>query len=333
MPGEKINLLFSFEGVGGKIFSKGILEELKNSGDVSVWDGKMSVQEFCKGADIIVTTWGSPQLDISILEYAPSLKFIFHAAGTIKTVVDPELMKKGIRVSSASNILGRNVAITTFGLVLVSIKKMPWWDNYIKTAGKWREEEFLLRNTNEIGTSNVGVISMSSVGKNLVQLLKNVTDNIFVYDPYWTDSDIEKFGGRKVKNIYEIAEKCDVIALCAPLLKETEGMIDKKFFQIMKDGAVFINTARGKIIDEKALIEELQKKRIFACLDVTDPEPPSPDSPLWKLKNVLLSPHIAGIVNSGLTDIGRFCVEEIKRFINNEPLVNEIILEKLNIIA
>ncbi|MCM8777781.1 MAG: NAD(P)-binding domain-containing protein [Candidatus Omnitrophica bacterium] len=211
-------------------------------------------------------------------------------------------MERGIKVSSASNILGRNVAITTFGLVLVSIKKIPFWNEYVRSTGKWRKDEFLLRYTNEIGTSTVGVISMSNVGKNLVQLLKSVTGNILVYDPYWKSEEIEKFGGEKVENLYKIAEMCDVVALCTPLLKETEGMIGREFFQTMKDGAVFINTARGKIIDEAALIDELRKERIFACLDVTDPEPPSSESPLRKLKNVLLSPHIAGIVNSALTD-------------------------------
>lgn len=329
----KMCLLVPHNRTSERIFTRDILSELEKIGTLFIWDGKISVFEFCKDADIIITTWGSPKLELSILQFAPSLKFIFHAAGTIKPYVDPELMKKGVRASSASNILGRYVAITTFGLILVSIKKIPWWSEYIKNTGGWRENDFLWNYTNEIGTSTVGVISMSNVGKNLVLLLKNVTDNILVYDPYWSSEDIKKFGGIKVENLYEIAEKCDVICLCAPLLKETEGMIDKKFFQKMKDGAVFINTARGKIIDETALIEELKKERIFACLDVTDPEPPAPDSPLRKLKNILLSPHIAGIVNSGLVEIGKFCVEEIKRFINGQPLVNEILLEKLDITA
>lgn len=329
----KICLLFSIKGIGGRIFGKDILEDIKKVGNISIWDGETPVSEFCKDADIIITTWGSPKLNLSILKSAPSLKFIFHSAGTIKTIVDPELMKKGVRVSSASNILGKNVAITTFGLILVSIKKIPWWNEWIKSTGGWRENQALLSYTNEIGTSTVGVISMSNVGKNLVLLLKNVTDNILVYDPYWSGHDIGKFGGIKVETLYEIAERCDVVCLCAPLLTTTEGMIDKKFFQKMKDGAVFINTARGKIIDEAALIDELKKERIFACLDVTNPEPPSKDSPLRKLKNVLLSPHIAGIVNSGLSDMGRFCVEEIKRFLKGEPLLNEILIEKLDITA
>ncbi len=316
-----------------KIFSEQDFTALGKIGEVEIWDGKKDIQAFVSGADIIITSWGSPKIDRSVLNAAPDLKFVFHAAGSIKSVLDMDVMKNGVRVSSASGVLGRNVAVTAFGLILSSVKKIPWWNEFIKGEKDWRGNKKLLQYTEEISGVNTGVISMSIVGKNLVSLLKNVTDNIFVYDPYWSEENILKSGGKKVEGLHEIAEKCDIIALCAPLLKATEGMLDKKFFLKMKDGAVLINTARGALIDEAALIEELRKERIFACLDVTNPEPPSPESPLRSLKNVVLSPHLAGLVNSGLGDIGKFCAAEIKRFISGEPLLNEITVGKLDITA
>jgi phosphoglycerate dehydrogenase-like enzyme len=316
-----------------RMFAGEDIDRLRKSAEVSIWDGLSDKKTFLSGADIIVTTWGSPKIELSVLETSPEFAFLFHCAGTVKHVIDIELMKRGIRVSSASNILGRNVAITTFGLILVAIKKIPWWNEYIKSTEGWRENKQLLEHTNEIGTASMGVISMSHVGRNLVSLLKNVTDRIFVYDPYWNKEDIAKFGGRKVDNLYDIADRCDVVALCTPLLKSTEGMLDREFFQRMKDGAVFVNPSRGAILDESALVEELRKERIFACLDVTNPEPPSAGSPLRGLKNIVLSPHIAGIINSGLPDMGRFCVEEIKRFLEGKELFNEVKLEKLDITA
>ncbi len=334
MDKDKICFLLKHEGhQNNKIFSDSCFEELGRKWQVVVWDGQMPVNEFCRDASVIVTTWGSPKVEASVLESAPELKFIFHAAGTVKSIVDAELMKRGVRVSSAANVLGRNVAITTFGLMLVAVKKIPWWNQHIKNTGGWRENKELLQCTNEIGTVNTGVISMSHVGKNLVSLLKNVTDNILVYDPYWKAEDIKNYGGIKADGLYEIAEKCEVVALCAPLLKSTEGMLDKKFFMKMKDGAVFVNASRGAILDEGALVEELKKERIFACLDVTNPEPPPADSPLRTLKNIMLAPHVAGIVNSGLQDMGRFCVEEVIRLLEGRELVNEVKPEKLNITA
>lgn len=315
----------------GKIFSEENFIFLGKLGTIKFWDGREEKQKFAAGADIIITSWGSPRIDKDLLDAAPGLKFIFHAAGSIKSCVDIEIMEKGVRVSSASGVLGRNVAVTTFGLILSSVKKMPWWNEFIKEEKDWRGNKKLLQYTEEISGVNTGVISMSIVGKNLVSLLKNVTDRIYVYDPFWSEENISEYGGRKVEKLHEIAEKCDIIALCAPLLKATEGMLDKAFFRKMKDGAVFINTARGAIIDESALIEELKKERIFACLDVTNPEPPAPESPLRILKNAVLSPHIAGLVNSGLGDIGKFCAAEIKRFIDGKPLLNEMVPEKMDI--
>jgi len=109
-------------------------------------------------------------------------------------------------------------------------------------------------------------------------------------------------------------------------------MIGKEFFKNMKDGSVFINTERGAIIDQNALIKELKKEKIFACLDVTYPQLPEKNSPFLNLKNLIISPHIAGcIIHSGLKELGKFSVEEIERFLNEEKLENEIKLEKLDI--
>jgi phosphoglycerate dehydrogenase-like enzyme len=98
---------------------------------------------------------------------------------------------------------------------------------------------------------------------------------------------------------------------------------------LLRDGSVFINTARGALVDEQALIEVLRTRRVFACIDVTDPEPPAPDSPLRTLPNVLLTPHLAGMVGSGLKQLGEAVTEEVRRFLAGEPLVNEVTREML----
>ena len=89
------------------------------------------------------------------------------------------------------------------------------------------------------------------------------------------------------------------------------------------DGAVLINTARGGIIDEPALVDELATGRIFAFLDVTDPEPPAPDSPLRQLENAVITPHIAGCIDN-CHRMGELAVEEVRRYLAGQPAVNEI---------
>ena len=100
-------------------------------------------------------------------------------------------------------------------------------------------------------------------------------------------------------------------------------MLDAERLTLMKDGAVIVNTARGTLIDEPALIVELSKGRFFAFLDVTDPEPPAPDSPLRRLENVVVTPHLAGCIED-CSRMSEMAVEELRRFFNGEPAIYQI---------
>lgn len=317
-----------------QLFAEEVLKGFEELGKAKFWDGEEGRKDFLKDATIVITSWGTPRLEEDTLDIAPKLKFIFHSAGTVKPYVSPALLARGVRVSSGSNIIAKHVALTTLGYILLSVKKIFWWNEYIKREKGWREDEKLWNYTYELCDVNIGIIAMSWVGKSLLALLRPLTDRILVYDPYWSGEAIREEGGRKVDDVMDIARNCEIVVLCAPLTEETRGMLGKEFFESMKEGSVFINPARGGLIDEEALIEELEKGRIFACLDVTDPvEPPAKDSKLRDLRNVVLSPHIAGCVKGGLKDIGRFGLEEIKRFLKGEPLVNEIDLKRWQIRA
>jgi len=317
-----------------QLFPDDILKAFEELGEARRWDGQREGKDFLRDATIVITSWGTPKLEGDILDIAPNLKLVFHAAGTVKPYVSPGLMERGVRVSSGSNIIAKYVALTTLGYILLSVKKVFWWDEHIKREKGWRDDEKIWNYTCELCDVNIGIIGMSWVGRNLLSLLRPLSDKLFLYDPYWNEEAIRGYGANKVECLEEIARNCEIIALCAPLTEETRGMLGKEFFGSMKDGSVFINTARGEIVDEGALIEELERERIFACLDVTDPvEPPAKDSKLRSLRNVVISPHIAGCVRGGMKDIGRFGLEEIGRFLRGEALVNEIRLERWHILA
>jgi phosphoglycerate dehydrogenase-like enzyme len=109
-------------------------------------------------------------------------------------------------------------------------------------------------------------------------------------------------------------------------------MIGARQLKLMQDGATFINTARGALVDEAALVAELQTGRIFAVIDVTDPEIPPADSPLFTLPNVFLTPHVAGAIGTERLRLGLMAVEEIERFVRGEPMLYEVqpeLLERL----
>jgi phosphoglycerate dehydrogenase-like enzyme len=118
------------------------------------------------------------------------------------------------------------------------------------------------------------------------------------------------------------------LTLHAPATPATHHLIDAAGLALLRDDALIINTARGNLIDEAALIEALSRGRFFAFLDVTDPEPPALDSPLRRLENVVVVPHLAGCIED-CTHLGDLAVEELRRFFAGEPPLYQILPEML----
>ena len=136
--------------------------------------------------------------------------------------------------------------------------------------------------------------------------------------------------GCKKAELEELLKASDVVSLHAPRIPETEHMINAETLKLMKKDAVLINTARGAIIDEKALYEHMAAGNLkYTCMDVYDPEPPLADNPLRTLKNVIMTSHLAGLVTNGLLRIGAHCADQVEKFVNDEPLDCEVTKDML----
>jgi phosphoglycerate dehydrogenase-like enzyme len=119
--------------------------------------------------------------------------------------------------------------------------------------------------------------------------------------------------------------EADVVILSTPLTETTRGLAGADFLSRMKDGALLVNVARGPVVDTKALLAELESGRITAALDVTDPEPPAPEHPLWRAPGVLISPHVGGPTSAFFPRAKRLLVDQLNRYVNREPLRNVIL--------
>jgi phosphoglycerate dehydrogenase-like enzyme len=171
------------------------------------------------------------------------------------------------------------------------------------------------------------------VGRRVCELLKPFDVKVIAYDPYVRKETADELGV-ELCSLDEVFLRSDVVSLHTPWLKETEKMIKGKHFMMMKSGASFINTARGAVVHEEEMIEVLAKRQdLQAVLDVTWPEPPKVGSPLYTLPNVVLTPHIAGSMDGECRRMGRYMVDELKRYINGEPLKWSITKEKAAILA
>jgi len=290
------------------------------------------MKELIRNADACITCWGTPPLSEEILALAPDLKILGHAAGSVKPVVTKALWERGITVTSANPVMAQDVAETTLALILASLKRL-WEARDITRSGHW-QDKVQYSKLKRLHGLKVGVISASTCGRYVIELLKVFDTRISVYDPLLTEEEAHRLGVRKV-DLPTLMAESDVVTVHAPQLPSTYHMINRKMLSLMKDNSLFINTSRGSVVDEEALIEELRTGRFFACLDVTDPEPPAPDSPLRSLDNVLLTPHIAGghTVN-GRFEMGRFVIEQLYKFLaSNEPLDYTVTEEMLSYIA
>ena len=281
-------------------------------------------------AHACLTSWGVAPLDASVLAAAPRLMMMAHMGSSVKRFVSDAVWQRGMRVTSAGLALAEDVAMTTVGLMIVGMKRVwPLAQNF--RAGGWRERArddlppiWLAR---ELRNKVVGLVGASRVGRHVIRLLQPFHTRILVYDPFASCEDCEEIGAEKT-DLDDLLRRCDILSLHAPSVPATRHMIDAGRLALLKDDALIINTARGDLIDEPALIAELSKGRFFAFLDVTDPEPPTPDSPLRRLENVVVMPHIAGCIED-CTHMGDMAVEELRRFFAGEPAVCPILPEML----
>lgn len=275
-------------------------------------------------ADACITSWDVARLDSDVVAAAPRLQALAHMGGSVKRVVSDALWQRGIQVTSSAPALGQDVAETTVGLILVGVKRIWPLAQHVREGG-WRESPWWP--ARELRGKLVGIIGGGNIGRHVVRLLAPFEPYILLYDPYLPDAEAARLGVAKAE-LDDLLCRADVITLHVPSLPETEHLIDARRLALMKDDALIINTARGSLFDEGALVAELSQGRFFAFLDVTDPEPPAADSPLRRLPNVVVTPHLAGCIED-CTRMGEMAVEELRRFFAGEPPLYRISREQL----
>ncbi|WP_172294273.1 hydroxyacid dehydrogenase [Pseudoruegeria sp. HB172150] len=276
-----------------------------------------------RDVDVLVTGWGSPWLGPDVLTQLPRLGLVAHAAGSLKPIIDPALLDRGVSVTSAAAANAMPVAEFTLSWILRWNKRLDDQEQAYRT----QRDSFDFRGLRlgDIGNfgATVGIVSASHVGRALLRLMEPFEIECLLYDPFVSAEAARGMGATKV-GLDELMAASDVVSLNAPLLPETENMIGARELAAMKDGALFINTARGRIVDHDCLVKALGGGRITAVLDVTEPEPLPVEHPLWSMPNVHLTPHVAGSLGREIRRMTEWCVAEVERFARGERLIAAI---------
>ncbi len=324
---EKIALLLN-KGCRDMVLNQKAYDYFASLGEVSVNDGgtdKESIIKTIEGATIAVTSWGNEAIDEEVLAHCPDLKFVAHAAGSVKPIVSDALWDKGVRVLSSACPLGEGVAETALGFTLSASKNFYALNTSVKNGG-WEQGK---ENITELFDIKIGVIGGGWAGKHYIKLLQNFYVDVLLYDPFISAEAAKALGAEKVE-LETLLKEADIVSIHAPSIPSTYHMINADSLKLMKKDAVLINTARGTIVDEAALYEHMKNGGLkYACIDVFDPEPPAKDNPLLTLDNVIVTPHLAGLARNGLKRIGTFVCEELTHFLNGETVRGEVTREML----
>jgi phosphoglycerate dehydrogenase-like enzyme len=280
-------------------------------------------------AEVIFSGWGAPKMDAAFLNLAPRLRAVFYGAGSVKGFVTDAFWDRNIRVTSAYAANAVPVSEYTLATVLLSLKQ-GW--HYILSAKTNRKMPRRIKTPGAYHRT-VGIVSLGMVGRLVAERLRTFDLRLIAYDPYMDKTAADGLGVTLVL-LEEVFRQADVVSLHTPWLKQTEGMITGQHFASMKHGATFINTARGAVVRENELIEVASRRPdLHFVLDVTHPEPPVEGSPLYSLPNVILTPHIAGSMDEECRRMGRYMVEELRRYVNGEDFRWGITREKAAVMA
>ncbi len=316
-----------------KSFENRHLERLAKLGELCIYDrddysDREYVLNFIKDSDLIVTAWGAPKIDNEMLALCPSLRGIIHAGGSVKVLIDTDLPKRNIPLSTSNGELAKGVAESTLAIMIAACKGMFTLPNDIRN-GLWSENRQKITDFYHI---TIGIISAGAIGRHVIKLLQNFEVNVLVYDPFLSSEQIAAMGAKKCE-LDELMSESDVISIHAPNIPETDNMINAENLSLVKDGAIIINTARPNSIDDDAMIEELRKNRFMAVIDVPPKEPLPIDHPYRLLPNVVLFPHIGGAVTNGRMRMGEFAVAEAERLYRGEELLGVVDLSRLSTMA
>jgi D-3-phosphoglycerate dehydrogenase len=251
-----------------------------------------------------------------LMASCPKLKVVGRYGVGLDTVDLPAATRLGIPVVHAPGSNSDSVAEHTIMLMLAAIKHLIPIDRATR-KGEWRGQR--LRRIGELKGLTLGIIGVGNIGRRVAHLARGFGMRVLGYDPYVPPDELRRREVEPMSGLAALLSQADIVTCHTPLTDETRHMINEKTVGQMKDGAIFINTSRGKVQEERALFEALTRGKLSAAgLDVWEEEPVSADNPLLNLDNVVATSHLAGVSEQANRNIATTVAAEILRVLRGE---------------
>jgi len=288
-----------------------------------------AVLDVARDAGVVVVQTVRVLLTREIIAQLPRCRCMIRAGAGYDSIDYKAATEHGIMVCNTPTYCTDDVADHAMALLLSSLRHVARLDAAMRKGHFARE---LAVPTRRLKGSTLGIIGLGRIGGTLARRVRGWEVTVLAYDPYVTQERGDEVGARLV-GLNELLERSEFISVHCPLTEETYHMLSWEQFAHVKPGLVLVNTARGPIVHEEALVKALQEGRVWAAgLDVTEREPLAPDSPLLRMDNVTLTPHISANSPEARHDLYRLICEisgdvvqgRIPRFVVNPEVLDHL---------
>jgi glyoxylate reductase len=300
------------------------LDKIKQHCDAEIWTDPLPPPyevirrelAHCDGLVSLLTD----TVDIPLMDAAPKLKVVSNFAVGFNNIDVPAATKRGIAVGNTPGVLTDATADMAFCLLIAAARRLVEGHQYT-LSGKWKTWEPLGHLGQDLAGRTLGIVGMGRIGYALAKRCRAGWDMKILYTDVNKNEKAEMELAGKQVDLDTLLQEADFISLHTDLNEKTRGMFGKDQFQKMKRTAVLINTARGPLVDQKALAEALKAGTIFAAgLDVTDPEPPESSDPFLKLPNIIIAPHIASATVGTRNAMAEICAGNLVAGLTGQKL-------------
>ena len=278
-------------------------------------------------ARILLAAWRVPALPPEFLHSpACTLKYVSYAAGSVRSFLPRSFLERGGVATNWGETVASLVAEHALLLALAALRNMKAWPKAIGRAEP-HERPALLLQTRTLRGRRVGLHGYGAVARALVDLLQPFGGSLYAYSQGVPAAAMARDGVVACGSLEELFRSSEVLFECEALRPNTRMTVTSRVVSCLPDGAVFVNVGRGQVVDEEALLNEARAQRIRIALDVIAQEPMNPTSPVMRVRDAILSPHIAGPTSDHYRRCGELALDNISRYITGQPLQGLVTLD------
>ncbi len=277
-------------------------------------------------ADVVLIQSVRPLLDANVISKLERCRCIVRMGAGYDSVDCDAATEQGIMVCNVPGYCTAEVADHAMALLLACLRVIPRGEEAVRGVPHPRRA---LGAKRRLQGTTIGIIGLGRIGSTVARRLSGWQPNLLAYDPYITQERASRFGAKLVQ-WGDLLSQSEIVTIHCPLTSETYHMLDQAAFQQMRPGAILINTARGSIVDQTALVDALRSRRLWAAgLDVFEQEPLPEDSPLLTLDNLILTPHVAAYSPQAREDLYRMTCEIALQVLRGETPHSVVNLDRL----